>query len=165
MPNNRYHAPMFLKNKIGYLLLAGLLVITACQKPKGLQFNGFQDFDVKPLSFTNSRVSFGLSVFNPNSFDIKVNHLQADVKLAGSSLGNYQLDSLITLPASQGFILPVSLVVKNGDLIGNMLSVIAGDSLPYSLSGKVRAGRKIGMAEIPFSYSGQISQKDFNLRP
>ena len=156
---------MFLKNKIGHLLLVCLLATAACQKPKGLQFNGFQDFDVKPLSFSNSRVSFGISVFNPNSFDIKVNHLQADIKLAGNSLGNYQMDSLITLPASQAFVLPVALVVKNGALLGNMLSVMAGDSLPYSLSGKVRAGRKIGMAEIPFSYSGQISQKDFSLRP
>ncbi|MES2647162.1 MAG: LEA type 2 family protein [Bacteroidota bacterium] len=138
------------------------LAFSACNKPKGLQFKGFQDFDVKPLSFTNSRVSFGISVFNPNKFDIRINHLDAAISLAGNSIGVYQLDSLITLPASQPFVLPVQLVVKNGALLSNVLSVVAGDSLPYTLSGKVRAGRKIAMAEIPFSYSGHLNQNDFN---
>ena len=153
---------MFLKNKLTYLLLVGLTAILSCQKPQGLKFTGFQDFDVKPLSLTNSKVSFGVGVFNPNKFDIRINHVEAGITLAGSNLGNYQMDSLITLPANQAFVLPIQLVVKNGSLISNMLSVISGDSLPYSLSGKVRAGRKIAMAEIPFSYSGQLSQNDFN---
>jgi LEA14-like dessication related protein len=153
---------MFEKKLFGLLLPIVFLALLACNKPKGLQFKGFQDFDVKPLSFANSRVSFGISVYNPNNFEIRINHLDAAISLAGNSIGNYQLDSLITLPASQPFVLPVQLVVKNGALISNVLSVMAGDSLPYSLSGKVRAGRKIGMAEIPFSYSGHLSQNDFN---
>jgi len=156
---------MFSKIKMKYAFLICLLAMLSCKKPQGLQFTGFQNFRVQPLSFTNSKISLGIGVFNPNTFDIKVDHLLAEIKLAGSNLGNYQMDSLITLHANQPFVLPVELVVKNGALLSNMLTVIAGDSIPYSLSGKVRAGRKIGMAEIPFSYSGQLTQKDFNLQP
>ena len=136
--------------------------MVSCQKPQGLNFTGFQNFQLQPLSFTNSKISFGIGIFNPNAFDIKVNHLQADVQLAGSNLGNYKMDSLVTLPGNQAFVLPVELVVKNGALLSNMLGIFAGDSIAYSLVGRVRAGRKIGMAEIPFSYSGHLSQKDFN---
>ena len=153
---------MFIKIKSTPLVLISLLALASCQQPQGLKFNGFQDFEVKPLSFTNSRVSFGIQVFNPNNFEVRVNHVEADIKLAGSRLGNYQMDSLLTLPANQSFVMPVQLVVKNGSLISNILSVMAGDSLPYTLAGKVRAGRKIAMAEIPFSYSGHLSQSDFN---
>ena len=136
--------------------------MVSCQKPQGLNFTGFQNFQLQPLSFTNSKISFGIGIFNPNAFDIKVNHLQADVQLAGSNLGNYKMDSLVTLPGNQAFVLPVELVVKNGALLSNMLGIFAGDSIAYSLVGRVRAGRKIGMAEIPFSYSGHLSQKDFS---
>ena len=69
------------------------------------------------------------------------------------------------LKANQPFQFPVQLVVKNGTLISNILGIVAGDSIPYSLSGKVKAGRKIATAEIPFSYSGHLTQKDFNLSP
>lgn len=136
-------------------------IAVSCSTPKGLNFTGFENFQVQPLSFTNSRVSFGIGVFNPNSFDIRVNHLDAQIKLAGSNLGKYQLDSLVTLHGKKQLVLPVELVIKNGALLSNILSVIAGDSVAYTLIGKVKAGRKIGMAEIPFSYSGHLSQKDF----
>jgi LEA14-like dessication related protein len=154
---------MFLPKKLKCILIVSCLAaMVSCQKPQGLNFTGFQNFQLQPLSFTNSKISFGIGIFNPNAFDIKVNHLQADVQLAGSNLGNYKMDSLVTLPGNQAFVLPVELVVKNGALLSNMLGIFAGDSIAYSLVGRVRAGRKIGMAEIPFSYSGHLSQKDFN---
>jgi LEA14-like dessication related protein len=154
---------MFLKKKYFFMVFSPLLMLS-CTNPKSLDFTGFENFQVQPISFTNSKISFGIGIFNPNAFDIRVNHLRADVELAGAHLGNYEMDSLVTLPGNQSFILPVELVVKNGTLISNMLGVLAGDSIAYSLAGKVKAGRKIGMTEIPFTYSGHLSQKDFNTK-
>jgi LEA14-like dessication related protein len=156
---------MIFKPLLKLFAAASLLVLISCNKPKGLEFTGFQKFNVEPLSFVNSRISLGIGVFNPNNFDVKVDHVDADISLAGKSIGSYQLDSTVYLKANQPFVMPVQLVVKNGTLISNILGIVAGDSIPYSLSGKVKAGRKIATAEIPFSYSGHLTQKDFNLSP
>lgn len=146
-------------------LIILLIPFLSCRKPQGLQFTGFSNFNIQPLSFTNSKISLGIGVYNPNNFDIKVSHVDAEIELAGSKIGNYRLDSIVMLPANSPFTMPVELTVGNGVLLGNALGLLSGDSIPYSLSGKVKAGVKIGTAEIPFTYSGHLSQKDFNLAP
>ena len=142
-----------------------LLILSSCNKPRGLEFTGFEKFSIEPVSFVTSKINVGIGVFNPNSFDVKVDRIDADINLAGKSIGKYLLDSTILLKGNQPFVFPVQLEVRNGSLLTNILGIVAGDSIPYSLSGKVRAGRKIATAEIPFSYSGHLSQKDFNLFP
>ena len=153
---------MFLKRPFFFLLLSFLLTgLYSCKKPKDISFTGFENFQLQPISFASSKVSFGVGIFNPNDFDIKVKYLQADIQLSGNNLGSYQKDSLFVIPRNQAFVLPVELTVKNSTLLGNMFGVLTGDSISYSLAGKVKAGKKI-MAEIPFTYSGHLSQKDFN---
>lgn len=156
---------MFFTRSSRLLALLPLFILCACQKPQGLQFTGFSNFSFAPVSFTNSRISLGIGVFNPNHFDIKVGHVEADINLAGTPVGRYQLDSTFLLKGGEPFVLPVTLTVKNSTLLGNAFGLLAGDSIPYSLNGRVKAGRKIAMAEIPFTYSGHLSQKDFNLAP
>jgi LEA14-like dessication related protein len=163
--NNAYHAQMFIsKNKN---ILAGVFLtifMAACHKPQGLDFTGFRQFNVQPLSFSTSRISCEVGVYNPNNFSIKVKHLETSIMLADKALGEYRIeDTTILLEPKQPFYLPIQLEVSNGALLSNMLSVMSGDSIPYTLAGKVRAGRKIATAEIPFSYSGRLSQKDFQL--
>ncbi len=145
------------------MLSASLLLLTAaCKKPQALQFTGFNNFSVQPLSFTSSKISLGIGVFNPNGFDIKVTHVDADIVLAGSNLGKYTLDSTFLLKANAPFSMPVQLTVKNGAILSNALGLFSGDSVAYSLTGTVRAGRKIATLEIPFTYSGHLTQKDFH---
>lgn len=151
---------MFLKRLPLVCLLFLLTGLYSCQKPKDITFTGFENFQLEPLSFASSKISFGVGIFNPNEFDIKVKYLQADIQLSGSSLGSYQKDSLFIIPRNQAFVLPVELTVKNSLLLGNALGMLTGDSVNYSLVGKVKAGKKI-MTEIPFTYSGHLSQKDF----
>ena len=140
----------------------GLLVFTSCQKPEGLKFTGFRNFELTPLSVSSSKVRCEVGVHNPNRFDVNVKHLEADLAVAGKHLGNYLLDSVVVLPAGGDFYLPIQLEVKNASLLTNSLSVLLGDSIPYTVIGKVRGGRKNLMTEMPFSYSGHLSGKDFN---
>ena len=143
--------------------VATVLFSVACKKPQGLNFTGFKNFQVQPLSFSSSRISCEVGVFNPNDFTIKVKHLDAAIMLAGKSLGEYRIeDTTLLLPGKQPFYLPIQLEVRNSALLGNMLSVMSGDSIPYSLTGNVKAGRKVATIDIPFTYSGKLSQKDFN---
>ena len=89
-------------------------------------------------------------------------YLEADLAVAGKHLGNYLLDSVVVLPAGGDFYLPIQLEVKNASLLTNSLSVLLGDSIPYTVIGKVRGGRKNLMTEMPFSYSGHLTSNDFH---
>jgi LEA14-like dessication related protein len=148
------------------LRTAGALLLLAlgfgCSQPKGLEFTGFRNFNIQPVSFLNSKIGLEIGVFNPNKFDIRVDKVEADISLSGTHVGKYRLDSGFMIPANASFSMPVELNVKNSALVGNALGILSGDSIPYSLSGKVRAGRKIATAEIPFTYSGRLTQNDFN---
>jgi LEA14-like dessication related protein len=152
------------KNSNWLFFIAFSLFLMACNKPQGLDFTGFRQFNVQPLSFTTSRISCEVGVYNPNNFSIKVKHLETSIMLADKAIGEYHIDdTTILLEPKQPFYLPVQLEVSNGALLSNMLSVIAGDSIPYTLTGKVRAGRKIATVEIPFNYSGKLSHGDFKV--
>jgi LEA14-like dessication related protein len=153
-----------MKSSVGVLIVScfGLIFLTSCQKPEGLKFTGFRNFEVMPLSLSSSKISCEVGVHNPNRFDISVKHLEANLALSGKSLGNYLLDSTVLLPAGGDFYLPILLEVKNASILTNGLSVLLGDSIPYTVVGKVRGGRKKIMTEMPFSYSGQLSSKDFH---
>jgi hypothetical protein len=140
----------------------GLLLLASCQKPEGLKFTGFRNFEVMPLSLSSSKIRCEVGVHNPNRFDISVKHLEANLALSGKNLGNYLLDSTVLLPAGGDFYLPILLEVKNASILSGGLSVLLGDSIPYTVIGKVRGGRKKIMTEMPFSYSGQLSSKDFH---
>ncbi len=147
------------------LIFCLIAAVSSCKKPQDLSFTGFRQFRVEPLSFSSSKISCEVGVHNPNSFSVKVKHVEAAVSVAGNFIGDYLLDSTIILPANQPYFIPVQMEVKNGTLLSNVLSVLAGDSIPYTLTGKVKGGRKVAMVELPFSYSGHLSQKDFNLFP
>ncbi len=82
--------------------------------------------------------------------------------LSGKHLGDYQLDSSLLLPPASVYYFPVQLEVKNGSLISSTLAVIAGDSLPYTLKGRVTGGRKVATTAMDFDYSGFLTQKDFH---
>jgi len=153
-----------MKTSLGVLILCclGLILATSCQKPEGLKFTGFRNFALTPLSLSNSKVSCEVGVHNPNRFDVNVKHLEAELAVSGKHLGNYLLDSVVVLPRGGDFYLPIELEVKNASLLTNSLSVLLGDSIPYTVIGKVRGGRKNLMTEMPFSYSGHLSSKHFN---
>jgi LEA14-like dessication related protein len=153
-----------MKSSIGVLMLScfGLLLLSSCQKPEGLKFMGFRNFELMPLSLSSSKIRCEVGVHNPNRFDVNVKHLEADLAVSGKHLGYYLLDSVVVLPAGGDFYLPIQMEVKNSSLLTNSISVMLGDSIPYTVIGKVRGGRKKLMTEMPFSHSGHLTSNHFH---
>lgn len=139
------------------------LLLTSCTTFKTLEYNGLSNWKFKVHSLTQSEIAATVAVFNPNKYPIRIKYLEADVIVNGDNWGKYVLDSLMVLPALQMAQLPFSMRIKNGQLINAGLAVASGNTIPYTLQGKIKGGRKTITAVVPFLHSGTLSDKDIKL--
>ncbi len=137
-----------------------ILLLGSCNPFKPLEYQGLSDWNLKPKSFAESSISATVQVYNPNSGQLLVKRIMADIMVNDKTWGTYKLDSTFQIPAKDTFAFPIELMVKNSYLISGAMKVVGGKLLPYKLKGTIKGSYKKITAEVPFEHSGQFSDKD-----
>ena len=137
-----------------------ILLLGSCNPFQPLKYLGLSNFNLKPKSFAESNISATVQVYNPNSGQLMVKRIMADIVVNDKTWGSYKLDSTFQIPAKDTFSFPIALKVKNSYLLSSVMDVAGGKQLPYKLKGTIRGSYKKITAEVPFEHSGQFSEKD-----
>jgi LEA14-like dessication related protein len=136
------------------------ITINGCRPFQSLEYKGISDWDIKPKSFVETKLSATINIYNPNKYEIRVRRIEANIDVEGNSWSHYKVDSAFTVPALSAFAFPVDMMVKNSYLINGAMRIASGKELPYQLKGKIRGTYRNITAEVPFEYSGHFTESD-----
>jgi len=114
---------------------------------------------VKHISFGEINFLFGVEVYNPNRFDLKLREFEYKAYIEDQEVGNGRLEKEVLTAESSSTLVQVPL---QSDLrkMGNSLGLIlVGKNLRYKIEGAAVIKTRLGTSTIPFSKTGEINLK------
>ncbi len=75
-------------------------------------------------------------------------------------LGEFNLDTLISVPAKADFIVPVNLKVDMKKLLQNSFIAFLSDSVTFTIDGQAKVGKGGIFKKYPITYKGKQSLKE-----
>ncbi len=132
-----------------------LLILTACQKPKGFDYRGVRNLNIEQLGSSKSSLSLEMVYFNPNNFGVTLKKIDCDVSLNKNYLGRFQLDTLMHIPKKAEFSIPSKMEVDWKDIIKNAFTVVLSKEVLISVKGSTRVGKSGIFITVPFNYEEQ----------
>ncbi len=142
------------------LIFISSSLLIGCEPFKSPEFIGLNDWKLEPKSFFESKLAVKVKLFNPNKHKIVVKRMEADILVNGLNLSSYKLDSTFEVPGNAEFIFPVELKLNNSYLLSGLSGLTSGKEIPYQFKGKIRGMYRSITAEVPFVYSGSLSDKE-----
>ena len=133
---------------------------TGCNPFKSFEYRGVSDWKIQAKSFSESKLSAKINVFNPNKYQVTIKRIEADILVDGAQWSRYQLDSSFVVPAQSEFTFPIALRVKNSSLLTGISKLASGNELPYELKGKIKGTFRSITAEVPFTYGDKFTEED-----
>jgi LEA14-like dessication related protein len=131
-----------------------------CKPFKSLEYKGVSDWNLQPKSFVESSLGAKVTIYNPNSYQITVKRIEANIEVNGSVWSKYSIDSSFVVPAESDFEFPIKLKVKNSSLLSGVSQIANGKDLNYLLIGTIKGTYRSITAEVPFKYSGSFNEGD-----
>lgn len=136
------------------LLIIGIItaLLPSCQKFTEPEYLGVDNLQVKSQGRSDTYLSADVIFYNPNRRNINFKSGDLDIYVENKKLGHTELDSLITVPRLDTFLIPVSIKIDMQNLIANALTLAMKDSVLVRLEGKVRVGRSGLFVTKPVRY-------------
>lgn len=133
----------------------GVILGTACRKPKELQYLDLQNFKINSLGLGGSVISADVKYYNPNPFRMKLKQAEMDVTVNNVFLGHSTLDTLMEIPKLDTFYIPVHMTVDMKALISNSFNALFSKEVDLKLEGSAKLGKAGIYKNFPFSYQGK----------
>jgi LEA14-like dessication related protein len=146
-----------MKPFLGPLLVALVLSVAACSKPKppSLTPRSAQVSAIKP---DGVQLALVLAAHNPNAFPIVASHVSGAFELQdGTALGSAQSTESLTIPAEGDADLKALLDVRFTSMSALVPYALAAKPLPYRIRGSARLGGERLNVDVPFSIDGQLT--------
>ena len=153
-----------MRNSLWRYGLYGVLIIAAiqgCRKPQAMEYLDVMNFKVDKLSMGQSVISADLKFYNPNNFRMQLKQAGMDISVNDNFLGHSELDTLMDIPKSDTFFIPVNLKVDMKTLITNSLAALLTNEVNVKLDGNAKVGKAGIFFNFPFSYEGKQKIKLF----
>ncbi|WP_028786139.1 hypothetical protein [Terrimonas ferruginea] len=139
------------------VLTLSLLFFTACTTLKAPTFRGVGNINVAKAGFKSTTLNLDLFFSNPNNVNAKLTGGSGQIWLDQTLLGDFFLDTTVSVAKRADFTVPVKLNVDMKKILQNSLQVLFSDSLPIRLTGEARVNKGAINKKIPLSYQGKIS--------
>lgn len=144
----------FLMGLKGAFLGLLLLTIAGCRQPRIPEYQAFENFRINQVGLKESVVSADLKYYNPNEFALQLKGAELDVTLNERHVGRSILDTLITIPRKDTFLLPVKMKVDMKQLFSNALSMLLNPEVEVKVNGSVKLGKNGVFFNMPVNYKG-----------
>ena len=144
-----------MKKWIGLALLPLLLI--GC-KTKELEYLSFDNLKVVKLGFPNSTISLDVTCYNPNKFGLHLNRLESEVFVNKEYLGKAILDSSISVPRRDTFLIPVKMEVKMGGTMTSLMQLMNSGADSTTLLIKLEGKAKLKKGGININYPIQYEE-------
>jgi LEA14-like dessication related protein len=136
------------------------VVFTACSPFKAMEYRGIDNWNLKPVSFSESILSARVSIYNPNEGRVKVKQLQSLVQLGTQQVGELKLDSTFIVPGKSVFTLPLQLKINPANLLKQGLGLAEKGTIEYRLNGFIKGKYKGLPGKVSFDYAGNFSVRE-----
>jgi LEA14-like dessication related protein len=113
---------------------------------------------IESISLTEMNLVLGMTVQNPNPFDLEVKSLEFALFLNSREIGNCRLQKEVSIRKACCTELRVPLTANFGNLSGYLKSILTGEEIRYQLKGTARLKAGIGSKSFSFSKEGAIIQ-------
>ncbi len=135
------------------IIIIFIIAFASCNKPKGFDYRGMQNFKIDSVGLTKSKISLELLYFNPNNFGADLRNVNCNVYVNHNYLGNYVLDTLMRIPKRSEFIIPSSMQVDMKNIYRNAFNSLLSKQVLVELKGTTRVGKGGIFITFPFNYS------------
>ncbi|HEU4576100.1 MAG TPA: hypothetical protein VFS36_13940 [Chitinophagaceae bacterium] len=144
----------------GLLLLAAMGSCTALKEP---EYKGMESVSLQTAGLNATTLSLNLHYFNPNRRDLKLKESEGDAYIDSIYLGHFILDSMVTIPATADFTVPISLQTDSRNLLKNTMSLLLKKEVTLRLNGSCKIGRRGIYFRYPIRYEGKQSLASLGL--
>ena len=151
---SNFSSSFFMKKYITLILLSSF-VIMSCSAPKELQYKTFHNFSIGKLGFDKSTISMDLEYYNPNNFGMQLKRTDLDIFIDGNLLGHSTTDSLLRIPRSSSFLIPIKFNVDMQNVFKNAFSALSGKEVLIKLTGKIKIGKGNVYMNVPVDYESK----------
>ena len=141
--------------KTGFLYALVAVALFACAKPKDLEYVDFKNLKVLKWGFVESTVGMDIAFYNPNKSNLQLKKADVDVFINNTYLGKSTLDTLVRIPARDTFLLPITMRVKTGGALTNILRIVSDSSVLIRMEGNASFGKSGVFLNYPIKYEGQ----------
>jgi LEA14-like dessication related protein len=132
-----------------------VIVSSSCKKPKIPEYQAFENFEISKIGLGETVVSADLKYYNPNEFALQLSRADLDIALNDRPVGKSILDTLITIPKRDTFLLPVKMRLNMNQIFSNALSLLLTNEIDVKVNGSVRLGKAGVFFNMPVNYSGK----------
>lgn len=141
------------KLKIVGIIAVLSTAIIACKKPKGLEYVSTTGWKVEQEGLLNTTIHAEVRYYNPNRYPLQMKKANCDVFVNETFMGHFDLDSLLTLPAKDTFMIPVKMKTETVKLLKAGVAFLDKE-VKVRVNGNVKVGRSGVFLNVPLSYEG-----------
>lgn len=127
-------------------------ILAGCAQPKDLEYKGIRNIRINSVSFSKTQLGADLKFYNPNTYPMVFKSATADVFLDNAMIGKVNMDTTLTIPRRDSFLVPVLLDANLGGALGNLVQALGSKEVTIRFTGTVRAGRNGIFINIPINY-------------
>ncbi len=138
--------------QFNYGLLFILLLISACSVPKTFEFKGLQDIQLEKLTMGKNKIKANIIYHNPNAFSLVLKQIDCKVLLNNGKFTQLKLDTNITIPPNQDFLLPAQLEFQMSDLVKNSVELILNRPVKLNIKGNATLSKGIFTKTVSIEY-------------
>ncbi|MBL7719337.1 MAG: LEA type 2 family protein [Flavipsychrobacter sp.] len=142
-------------NRIVAAAFIFIVMLSGCAQPKDLEYRGFRNIRINTVGFSKTQLGADIQLYNPNGYPLVFKSALADVFLDNQKIGNVTLDTTLTIPRKDTFLVPVVLDANLGGALGNLVQALGRKEVTIRFTGTVKAGRNGVFVNIPINYEAK----------
>lgn len=147
---------MMIKQSLLLPFLVLLLVgFGSCRSFKEPELRAIENVKAPSLGFKNAVVTLDLHFYNPNKSKVRFKHASGEAWVDGQKLGNFSVDSSMTIPSRADFWLPVKLEMEMKDALRHASLLLSKEPIYLKIDGKARLGKAGIFFNYPIKYEGK----------
>lgn len=134
-----------------------ILAFAGCSSPKPLVYQDLSSVRIQNFNIEHAVIIANLRFYNPNNYSLSLKNGNLDAYINDKYLGKASVDERVTVPASNSFVLPVSINIDMLHMLKDafdLLSVQKNDVL-LRLQGTISAGKGGVYMRVPVNYEGK----------
>ena len=147
---------MMVKQVLLLPFLALMLVgFGSCRSFKEPELKAIENVKAPSLGFKNAVVTLDLHFYNPNKSRVRLKNASGEAWVDGQKLGNFSVDSSMTIPSRADFWLPVKLEMEMKDAFRHAGLFLSQEQVYLKIDGRARLGKAGFYFNYPLRYEGK----------
>ena len=146
------------KSLASILYIISALFLFSCQVYKNVEFKGVEDVKVNEFSKKGIDVDLKVKIFNPNTYNIKIDESDLDFYIAGTKVGKAQIEAIkLKKKTEQSY--DISLKAAPDQLklgLSTMMSILFSGKATVGVKGELKAKALVVSKVIPVNFEQTI---------